>query len=104
MARGRATSHPPAGKWRRPRVWPLASIASVFGSSGWGLGLGLYVILGWFELDGRIPHGLVGGDRVRELEGDLFGEHTLSSVSRALTTTKLLLPVRPKTFFCAGLN
>jgi 2-keto-4-pentenoate hydratase/2-oxohepta-3-ene-1,7-dioic acid hydratase in catechol pathway len=57
-----------------------------------------------FELDGRIAHGLVDGDRVRELQGDLFGENTLSSVSHALTTTKLLVPVIPKTFFCAGLN
>lgn len=57
-----------------------------------------------FELDGRIAHGLVDGDRVRELQGNLFGENTLSSVSHALTTTKLLVPVIPKTFFCAGLN
>jgi len=57
-----------------------------------------------FEVDGRVAYGLVDGDRIRELQGDLFGENTISSVSHDLPKTKLLVPVIPKTFFCIGLN
>jgi len=31
-----------------------------------------------FEVDGRVAYGLVDGDRIRELQGDLFGENTIS--------------------------
>ena len=57
-----------------------------------------------FEVDGRIAYGLVDGDRIREVEGDLFGENTVTSVSHALSMVKLLVPVIPRTFFCIGLN
>jgi 2-keto-4-pentenoate hydratase/2-oxohepta-3-ene-1,7-dioic acid hydratase in catechol pathway len=57
-----------------------------------------------FEVDSRVAYGLVDGDRVLEVQGDPFGENTVTSVSHELARTKLLVPVIPRTFFCIGLN
>jgi 2-keto-4-pentenoate hydratase/2-oxohepta-3-ene-1,7-dioic acid hydratase in catechol pathway len=57
-----------------------------------------------FGVDGRIANGVVDGDRILEVHGDLFGENTVTSVSHELGNVKLLVPVIPRTFFCIGLN
>ncbi len=48
--------------------------------------------------------GLVEGDVVREVEGTPFGAHVATARTRKLAEVKLLTPVTPGTFYCAGVN
>lgn len=51
-----------------------------------------------------IGMGVVEGDRVAVVEGDLFGSHRRTGATRALADLSLLIPFEPRTFYAAGLN
>ena len=57
-----------------------------------------------FQHGDTIDHGLVEGDRVRAITGDLFGDHTVSSDSLALSDVRLLAPVDPRKVLAAAVN
>lgn len=57
-----------------------------------------------FSIDGWESHGVVEGDRVRVIQGDIFGTHNLTQAYYPLNRVKLLPPTRPKTFWAVGLN
>lgn len=48
-----------------------------------------------FQVGKTIADGAVEGDRVRQIEGNLFGRHELTGNSYQLAEVKLLVPVRP---------
>ena len=57
-----------------------------------------------FETQAGARYGLVEGGRVSEVEGSPFGEYTPTDRQFELASMKLLVPVVPSTFFCAGIN
>jgi 2-keto-4-pentenoate hydratase/2-oxohepta-3-ene-1,7-dioic acid hydratase in catechol pathway len=57
-----------------------------------------------FSVDGWESYGLVQGDCVRVIQGDIFGEHRETRASYPLDRVKLLAPTRPTTFWAVGLN
>ena len=48
-----------------------------------------------FQVGNKISYGRVEGNRVRQLSGDLFGEHAATNKTYALDAVKLLAPTRP---------
>lgn len=46
-----------------------------------------------FEANGKVAYGVVEGDRIRALDGDLFGEHRRTDQTYSLQDVKLLVPV-----------
>src|SRR5215471_16646543 len=57
-----------------------------------------------YEANGTRVHGIVEGDEVTEVRGDPFAGHERMTIRRPLSSVKLLAPVEPRTFYCAGLN
>jgi 2-keto-4-pentenoate hydratase/2-oxohepta-3-ene-1,7-dioic acid hydratase in catechol pathway len=57
-----------------------------------------------FSVDGWESYGLVEGDRIRAIRGDIFGKHEETRASYPLDQVKLLPPTRPTTFWAVGLN
>lgn len=57
-----------------------------------------------FSIDAWESYGLVEDDRVRVIQGSIFGEHTLTGASYPLSRVKLLPPTRPTCFWAVGLN
>lgn len=57
-----------------------------------------------FSVDGWHSYGLVEGDRVRVIQGSIFGEHQVTGASYPLDRVKLLPPTRPTCFWAIGLN
>jgi 2-keto-4-pentenoate hydratase/2-oxohepta-3-ene-1,7-dioic acid hydratase in catechol pathway len=57
-----------------------------------------------FEVEGRAAYGVVEGQQVREIEGDLFGEHRLTDRRHALENVKLLVPCEPRQVFALAGN
>ncbi|OGA04628.1 MAG: 2-keto-4-pentenoate hydratase [Betaproteobacteria bacterium RIFCSPLOWO2_02_FULL_62_17] len=57
-----------------------------------------------FQAAGRMGYAIVEGERVIPVEGSPFGGYQRSSESLPLASVKLLVPVIPGTFFCAGVN
>ena len=53
---------------------------------------------------GQESYGLLAGDRVEPIQGDLFGAHRPGSGSLSLQDLKLLHPCRPSKVFAVGLN
>lgn len=49
-----------------------------------------------FESNGRPVYGVVEGNRIREIEGDLFGSHRVTDRSHALDEVEFLVPTEPK--------
>ncbi len=49
-------------------------------------------------------YGIVEGDRVRQLEGDLFGSWKPTDTMHKLSEVKLLVPTRPSKVLAAALN
>jgi len=49
-------------------------------------------------------HGILDGDTVRELRGDLFGDHRETGVKHRLSDVKLLHPCEPSKILAVGLN
>lgn len=54
--------------------------------------------------EGAPRHGLVEGDRIALIEGDMFGAWQPSGHSLPLAGTPLLAPVFPPTFYACGIN
>jgi 2-keto-4-pentenoate hydratase/2-oxohepta-3-ene-1,7-dioic acid hydratase in catechol pathway len=52
----------------------------------------------------RPTYGIIEGDAVVEVEGDPFAGYQKTATRRPLAAIKLLVPVEPRTFYCAGLN
>jgi 2-keto-4-pentenoate hydratase/2-oxohepta-3-ene-1,7-dioic acid hydratase in catechol pathway len=57
-----------------------------------------------FQHGQTTAYGLVEGDSVQPIEGDLFGSQTPSGAKLALSEVKLLFPVKPPKIFAVGLN
>ena len=57
-----------------------------------------------FQHNGHTAHGVVEGDEVVEIEGDIFSEFTASGERRKLADVKLLAPTDPKEIWAPGLN
>lgn len=57
-----------------------------------------------FQVGDQISYGLVEGDRVRALEGDLFGQWKKTDRTHALSEVKLLVPCQPKNVYAMAGN
>jgi 2-keto-4-pentenoate hydratase/2-oxohepta-3-ene-1,7-dioic acid hydratase in catechol pathway len=53
---------------------------------------------------GRVAYGVLDGDRVRELSGDLFSNPRATGTTARLSDVKLLAPVEPGKVIAVGLN
>jgi 2-keto-4-pentenoate hydratase/2-oxohepta-3-ene-1,7-dioic acid hydratase in catechol pathway len=53
---------------------------------------------------GSSSYGIVEGDNAVPVEGTPFGEYRRSAEKLPLAAVKLLVPVTPGTFYCAGVN
>ncbi len=62
------------------------------------------MLLARFRHNDRQAYGRVDGDRIRPLEGDLFGEHRLLDQEVSLDAVRLLPPVRPGKILAAAVN
>jgi 2-keto-4-pentenoate hydratase/2-oxohepta-3-ene-1,7-dioic acid hydratase in catechol pathway len=57
-----------------------------------------------YEANGRISYGLVEGDSVTPIEGDLFGERRPSGPAVPLSSVRLLAPLVPRQMLAVALN
>jgi 2-keto-4-pentenoate hydratase/2-oxohepta-3-ene-1,7-dioic acid hydratase in catechol pathway len=57
-----------------------------------------------FEVEGRVAYGVVEGQQVREIQGELFGEHQLTDRRHALDSVQLLVPCEPRQVFALAGN
>ena len=57
-----------------------------------------------YETNGHPAYGIVEGDTVTEVKGDPFAGYERTAIRQPLSGLKLLVPVEPRTFYCAGLN
>lgn len=57
-----------------------------------------------YSVAGRKAYGIVEGDRVAELAGDLFDTPERTGATHALAEVKVELPLLVRTFYAAGLN
>jgi len=57
-----------------------------------------------YETNGHPAYGIVEGDIVTEVKGDPFAGYERTTIRRPMAAVKLLTPVEPRTFYCAGLN
>jgi 2-keto-4-pentenoate hydratase/2-oxohepta-3-ene-1,7-dioic acid hydratase in catechol pathway len=57
-----------------------------------------------FEVDGRTSYGLLQGEEIQVVRGDLFGEHRVTSARVELSEVRLLAPVDPSKVIAVGLN
>lgn len=57
-----------------------------------------------FQHEGTTAFGVLDGDRVVQLEGDLFGARRRTDRSYSLDSVKLLVPVEPSKVLAAALN
>jgi 2-keto-4-pentenoate hydratase/2-oxohepta-3-ene-1,7-dioic acid hydratase in catechol pathway len=57
-----------------------------------------------YEVNGQPVYGILEGDAVTEVRGDPFAGYEKTATRRAFSSVKLLVPVVPRTFYCAGLN
>jgi 2-keto-4-pentenoate hydratase/2-oxohepta-3-ene-1,7-dioic acid hydratase in catechol pathway len=57
-----------------------------------------------YETDRKAIYGIVEGNEVIEVRGDPFGGYKRTAVRRPMNSVKLLVPVEPRTFYCAVLN
>ncbi len=51
-----------------------------------------------------IAHGILDGETVREIRGDLFGDHSETGVTHPLSGVSLLAPCQPGKILAVGLN
>jgi 2-keto-4-pentenoate hydratase/2-oxohepta-3-ene-1,7-dioic acid hydratase in catechol pathway len=54
--------------------------------------------------DGPAAYGILDGEIVREIEGGLFGERSVTGLTHSLAEVKLLHPCQPTKILCVGLN
>jgi len=57
-----------------------------------------------FEANGRVSYGLVDGDSITPIEGDLFGQRRPSGNPIPLGSVRLLAPVVPRLMLATALN
>ncbi|MGE3538435.1 MAG: fumarylacetoacetate hydrolase family protein [Candidatus Tectimicrobiota bacterium] len=57
-----------------------------------------------FQTGGQIKYGIIEGENIREIQGDLFGDHTPTGMVYAANTVKLLVPCTPSKLLALGLN
>lgn len=57
-----------------------------------------------YSVAGRVACGIVEGERVAELRGDLFDTLERTGTKHALADVKVEVPLLPRTFYAAGLN
>ncbi len=57
-----------------------------------------------YEYQDRISYGVLDGDRIQRIEGDLYGEHTLTETTVDLSAVKLLPLSEPQKVIAVGLN
>ena len=57
-----------------------------------------------FQQDGQTHYGVVEGDSVRAIDGDLFGRHQVTGAPVSLASVKLLAPVLPSKIIAAAVN
>jgi len=57
-----------------------------------------------YEHDGSVSYGMMEGERIREINGDLFGDHSLTNQYRDMDDVRLLTPTDPSKVIAVGLN
>ncbi len=57
-----------------------------------------------YEYQGKVAYGLLDGDLIREIRGDLFGSRTETGRKVKLAAVKLLWPCEPTKVLAVGLN
>ena len=57
-----------------------------------------------FQTGGQIQYGIAEGENIREIQCDLFGDHTPTGMVYAINTVKLLVPCTPSKLLALGLN
>ncbi|MGH7089727.1 MAG: fumarylacetoacetate hydrolase family protein [Stellaceae bacterium] len=57
-----------------------------------------------FETGGKVSYGIIDGDSVTAVEGLPWGAHQVTRQKHRLGDVKLLAPIVPGTFYCAGVN
>jgi 2-keto-4-pentenoate hydratase/2-oxohepta-3-ene-1,7-dioic acid hydratase in catechol pathway len=57
-----------------------------------------------FEINGTVAYGVVEGERVRQLSGDLFGKWARTDKTYALSDVKLLVPTVPSKVLAVAVN
>lgn len=57
-----------------------------------------------YEVDGRASYGLLQGEEIQVIRGNLFGEHRVTSDRVRLSEVHLLAPVDPSKVIAVGLN
>jgi 2-keto-4-pentenoate hydratase/2-oxohepta-3-ene-1,7-dioic acid hydratase in catechol pathway len=57
-----------------------------------------------YRLDSTTSYGILDGDTVREIRGDLFGDRGPTGVTHPLADVKLLAPIVPGKIMAVGLN
>jgi 2-keto-4-pentenoate hydratase/2-oxohepta-3-ene-1,7-dioic acid hydratase in catechol pathway len=53
---------------------------------------------------GAVSYGVLEGERVRRVEGDIFGQHRVTTEAVPVAQVRLLAPVVPSKVICVGLN
>jgi 2-keto-4-pentenoate hydratase/2-oxohepta-3-ene-1,7-dioic acid hydratase in catechol pathway len=57
-----------------------------------------------FEMEGQVLSGVLEGETIRPIDGDLFGDHEVLSTRIPLSDVRLLAPVTPSKVIAVGLN
>jgi 2-keto-4-pentenoate hydratase/2-oxohepta-3-ene-1,7-dioic acid hydratase in catechol pathway len=57
-----------------------------------------------YERGGEVHYGMLEGERVREIEGDIFGMHSMTDRSYDLADVEVLIPTDAKKVIAVGLN
>ncbi len=57
-----------------------------------------------YQTDSSTSHGILEGDRVREITGSPLTEHAATSITHALSAVRLLAPIVPGKILAVGLN
>lgn len=57
-----------------------------------------------YERNGTVSYGLVEGNTISRIEGDIFGRHKVTGDSCRLSDVKLLAPVMPSKIVAVGIN
>ena len=57
-----------------------------------------------FQHEGRVSYGALQGDRIQEIDGDIFGQHRPTDRWVNLADVKLLPPTPAKKVIAVGLN
>lgn len=92
-----------ATQQRFPSVFLLTLLLSLLGASSCAAQSEVTRYLR-YEQNGQASYGVLQGDQIRRIEGDLFGEHRMTDETVALADVRLLAPVVPSKVIAVGLN